>query len=36
VMDQMRAEVDPDAPRPASGVAASAPAASAPATQPKR
>ena len=36
MMDQMRAEVDPDAPRPASGVAASAPAASAPATQPKR
>lgn len=36
VMDQMRAEVDPDAPKPASGVAASAPAASAPATQPKR
>jgi len=31
VMDQMRAEVDPDAPKPASGVAASAPAA---ATQP--
>ncbi len=28
VMDQMRAEVDPDAPKPASGVAASAPAAS--------
>jgi len=27
VMDQMRAEVDPDAPKPASGVAASAPAA---------
>lgn len=29
VMDQMRAEVDPDAPKPASGVAASAPAAAA-------
>ncbi|WP_199031691.1 hypothetical protein [Ralstonia sp. ASV6] len=28
VMDQMRAEVDPDAPKPASGVAASVPAAS--------